>query len=150
MVDAGDRREVAHEVIIELVEQCRVDRGGCCCHEQRIAVSGRTRGRLGADIVAGANPVFNHERLAEPLQQPLADQARREVDRPAGRDGDDDAHGPRRKSLRAGDARSKGQGGSAGCEMQEFATGIFHHDDTSLFQLNENSRASEFMKFRAV
>ena len=39
----------------------------------------------------------------------------------------------------AGDVRSKGQGGGAGREMQEFATGIFDHDDTSLYQLNEKS-----------
>jgi hypothetical protein len=40
--------------------------------------------RLCADIAAGTGPVLDDELLTEPLRQPLADQARRDVGR-AGR-----------------------------------------------------------------
>jgi hypothetical protein len=50
--------------------------------------------RLGGDIAAGAGPVLDDERLAEPLRQPLTDQARENVVRPAGGKPDDDANRP--------------------------------------------------------
>ncbi len=88
------------KVVAELLEERRVDGGSRSCHQQRVAVGGRTRDRLGADVVSGAGPVLDHERLTEAFRQPLADQARPEVDRSARGDGHDDAHGPRRIGLR--------------------------------------------------
>ena len=53
--------------------------------EKRIAVRGRTHDRLGADIGAAARPVLDDEWLAKPLRQPLAHQARDDVERAARR-----------------------------------------------------------------
>jgi hypothetical protein len=50
--------------------------------------------RLGGDIAAGARPVLDDEWLAEPLRQPLTDQTREDVVRPASGKADDDAHRP--------------------------------------------------------
>ena len=96
--------------------------------EQRVAVGGRAHDRLGADIAAGARPVLDDELLAEPLRQPLADQARDDVVRAAGGKADDDAHRPRRIGLRPCDARDGRQRGGARCQMQKFTTGKFHDD----------------------
>src|SRR5262249_40902840 len=56
-------------------------------HEQRVAVGGSARDRLQCEIAAGARPVVDDHRLAEPLRQRLADQARDDVGRAAGGDG---------------------------------------------------------------
>ena len=53
--------------------------------QERVAVGRGFRDHLGADIAAGSGPVLDKELLAEPLRQILADQARRDVGRPAGR-----------------------------------------------------------------
>ena len=82
--DARDRRDVADEIEIELVVERRVDRVGRTDQEERIAVRRRTHDRLGGDIAAGARPVLDDELLAEPLRQPLTDQARDDVGRAAG------------------------------------------------------------------
>src|SRR5262249_36898399 len=48
-------------------------------------VGGRAHDRLGGDIAAAPRPVFDDERLAEPLRQPLAHRARGDVEStPAG------------------------------------------------------------------
>ena len=65
--DAGDRREIADQVEIELVVECRIGGVAGPDHEQRVAVRGRLCGRLGADIGAAARPVLDHELLAEPF-----------------------------------------------------------------------------------
>ena len=49
---------------------------------------------LGRDIGAPTRPVFDDEWLAEPIRQPLTDQARENVGRAAGSHADDDAHRP--------------------------------------------------------
>ena len=77
--DARDRRDVADEIEIELVVERRVDRVRRSDKEERVAVRRRPHDRLGADIGAGARPVLDDEWLAEPLRQPLADQARDDV-----------------------------------------------------------------------
>ena len=53
-------------------------------HEERVAIGGSTRDRLQCEIAAGARPVVNDHRLAEPLRQRMADQARDDVGRGAG------------------------------------------------------------------
>ena len=75
-----DRRDVADEIEIEIVVERRVDRDRSGDQEERIAVRGRAHDRLGADIAAGARPVLDDEWLAEPLRQPLAHQARDDVE----------------------------------------------------------------------
>jgi len=98
--NAGDRRNVADEIEIELIVERRVARVEATGHEQRIAVCGRVHDRLGADIAAAARPVLDDEWLAEPLRQPLTDQAREDVGRAGGRDRHDQTHRPRRVGLR--------------------------------------------------
>ena len=93
--------------------------------QQRVAVRRRAHDRLGADIAAGARPVLDDEWLAEPLRQPLADQARDDVGAAAGGKADDDAHRPRRIGLRPRDARDGRQRGSARCQMQKSTAGKF-------------------------
>src|SRR5215467_12366430 len=63
--NAGDRRDVANEIEIELVVQRRVDRVVAPGHEQRIAVRRCARDRLGADIGAATRPVVDNKLLAE-------------------------------------------------------------------------------------
>ena len=92
--DARDRRDVADEIEIELVVERRVDRVRRSDQEERVAVRRRAHDRLGADIAAGARPVLDDELLAEPLRQPLTDQARDDVGRAAG--------GQSRRSMRTG------------------------------------------------
>src|SRR5262249_26474181 len=64
--------------------------------------------------------------LAQPLRQPLTYQARKDVDRAASREADDDAHRPARIGLRPSDARKGRQRGSTRGQIKEFATGRFH------------------------
>ena len=63
-------------------------------------------------IGGGARPVLDHERLAEPLRQPLTDHARRDVGAAGRRKTDDEAHWPRRIGLCASAA---GKGRKRGC-----------------------------------
>jgi len=89
--DIGDRREVGDEIVIELLIKRIVDGVDGVRHEQRMAVRGRPRRHLGADVVAAAGPVLDHEGLPEPLGQPLRNEARDEVGAAAGRGRDQDA-----------------------------------------------------------
>ncbi len=47
--------------------------------EQRVAVGRRAHDRFGADIAAGARPVFDDDRLPQPLLQLGADQPHQDV-----------------------------------------------------------------------
>jgi hypothetical protein len=58
----------------------------------------------------------------------LRNQACDDVGRPAGGKADNDAHRPRRISLREGEARRGRERGSARSQMQEFAAGKFHFE----------------------
>src|SRR5258708_407076 len=66
--DGCDRRDVAHEIEIELVVERRVDRVSRACQEQRVAVRRRLHDCLGGDIGGSARPVLDHEWLAEALR----------------------------------------------------------------------------------
>src|SRR5262245_20614152 len=126
--NAGDRCNVADEIEVELVIERRV--GRACVgpdHEQRVAVRRRAHDRLGADIATRARPVLDHEWLAKPLRQPLTHQTGDDVGRSAWGEWGDDAHRPRRISLRPRDARQSRQRGGARGQMQEFAAGKFHN-----------------------
>ena len=122
-VIARDRRDVADEIEIELVVERRVDRVRRSDQKERIAVRGRAHDRLGADIAAGTRPVVDDELLAEPLRQPLTDQARDDVGRAAGGIANNDAHRPRRIGLRPCEARHGRQRGSARGQMQKLYGG---------------------------
>jgi hypothetical protein len=82
-------------------------------HEERIAVRRRPHDHFGADIAAGARPVLDDELLAEPLRQPLPDQARQNVGRAAGGEADNQVHRMPRigvRSRRPADSRKRGCG----------------------------------------
>src|SRR5262245_15338587 len=97
--NACDWCDVADEIEFEIAVQCRVPRVYRSDQEQRIAVGRRTYDRLGADIAAGTRPALDDELLAEPLREPLADQASDDVGAAAGRKADDDAHRPGRIEI---------------------------------------------------
>src|SRR5262245_1578322 len=78
---ASDRRDVAYEIVVELVVECRIDRVPCANDEQRVAVGRGTHDRFGADIGAPARTVLNDEWLAQALRQRLTYQAREDVAR---------------------------------------------------------------------
>ena len=97
--DGCDRRDVADEIEIEFVVERRVDRVAATDQEQRVAVRRRSYDDFGADITAGTRPVLDDEWLAEPLRQPLTDQAREDVGRAARGKADNHVHRPRRIGL---------------------------------------------------
>ena len=65
--------DVADEIEIKFLVDCRADRIGGGAKEQRISVRRGTHDRLGADIAAGTRPVLDEELLTKPLRQPLPD-----------------------------------------------------------------------------
>ncbi len=115
--DARHRRGVADEVEIQMLIKRGIDRVRRHGQQQRVAIRRRLDDQLGADVGAGARPIFNDERLTELFRQPLADQPPDDVGRTSGRHGHDHAHRPRRISLRPRDARQCGQrhGADASC-----------------------------------
>ena len=62
--DARDRRDVAGEIVVERVVQCRVDRVEATDQEQCVAVSGRAHDRFGGDVAASARPIFDDKLLS--------------------------------------------------------------------------------------
>jgi hypothetical protein len=77
-------------------------------------------------ILVPAPGRLDDELLAEPLREPLADQATKDVDGATGGRCDNDTHRPRRVGLRPSDARNYRQRGSGGGQMQKISTGKFH------------------------
>src|SRR5262245_15084479 len=80
-INASDWRDIADEIVVELVVECRIDRVETTDQQKRVAVCGRAHDGLGADIAAATRPVVDNKLLSEPLRQPLSDQAREDVDR---------------------------------------------------------------------
>src|SRR5262249_15648177 len=68
-----------------------------------------------------ARPVLDHDRLPEPLGEPLRDQARGDVGGAAGGKPDQQAYLTARISLRPRDARDRRQRDSPGGQMQKLA-----------------------------
>jgi hypothetical protein len=85
-----------------------------------------THDRLGADVAAATRPVVDNKLLAEPLRQPLSDQACPDVEATTGREANDNAHRPRWIGLRPRDARQSRQRGRARGEAQKLSAGKFH------------------------
>src|SRR5262249_31270752 len=118
--------DVVHEIEMELVVKCRVDRAGRARQQDRVAVRGRAYDRLGSDMAAGTRPILDHERLAEPLRQPMPHQAGEDVIGAAGSKADDDAHRSRWIGLRPRDPPTGRDRGSAHCQTQELAARKTH------------------------
>ena len=118
--DAGDRRKILHRVVRTVLDQALIDGMGLAgAEDQRVAVGLGTRHRVGADDARSAGAVLDHDRLPQLGCRLLRDQARHDVDRPAGRVGHDDGDGAARKTLRAsgqGEAKhgKPGERGAAG------------------------------------
>src|SRR4051812_29677279 len=98
---------------------CRTD------HKECVAIGGCLHNCLSADIVATAPAVLNDEWLAEPLRQPLPNQARKDIARAPGRIRHDQTHGPRRVGLRRSEAHGRKRG-SACRQTKKSSTGKFH------------------------
>src|SRR5262245_14256034 len=143
-IDAGDRNGVANEIEFEIVVQGRVDRATRTDYEQRVAVRWRTHDRLGADIAARSRAVVNDELLAQPLRQPLTNDAPDDVDLATGLERHDQPHKLNRIGLRLCDSRHHRQRGSARYQMQEISAGKFHFDPPSLsvYSITSSARAS--------
>src|SRR5262245_40506641 len=124
--DHPEHCNVADEIEIELIIQCRVDRGGRIKTEQRMAVGRRTHDGFGGNIACCAGPILDHEWLAELLCERLSYQADEDVSAPTGGIAYDPAYGSRWISLRPSKARRHRQRGSAGGQLQKFAAGKFH------------------------
>jgi hypothetical protein len=77
--------------------------------------------RLGSDVAAGARPVFSDEWVAEPLRQPLTDQAREDVVRAAAGKADDHANWLRRIGFCPCHARSGWKRDCTRRHMEELA-----------------------------
>ena len=90
--DARDRRGVADEIERQLLVERGRDRVVGRDEQQRVAVRRRTDRGGGGDIAAGAGAVFHHELLAEMVRQPLAHDARHDIDRAAGGEADQPFH----------------------------------------------------------
>jgi hypothetical protein len=90
------------------------------------------------DVQAAAHaigPVLDDEWLAEPLCEPLSNQACDDVDPTAGSKANDDAHRLDRIGLRPGDTRYRGQRGSARGQMQKLSAGKFQFEPPPLVSL---------------
>jgi hypothetical protein len=70
------------------------------------------RHNLGREVAAGARAVLHHHLLAPALGELLANRAREDVARPAGREADDEAHrlGGKVGGLRAAEACDQRKG----------------------------------------
>src|SRR5215471_15312803 len=140
---ARDRFNITNEIEIKLGIERRVDSVRRRDEKECVAVGGRPYDRLRADIAAGARPVLDHELLAEPLRQPLTDQAGDNVDRSASGKADDDADRPRGIGLRPRDPRHGRERGSTRCQMQKISAGKFQLDlPPSHHSITSSARAS--------
>ncbi len=125
-VDARDRRDILDKIVTEPLVERGVDQIVGADGEQRVAIRQRPHDGLSCDIAAGTGPVVDDELLAEPLREPLSDDACDDVDRLAGGKSDDHAHRPRRVALRPGNARHGRERSSARDQRQKLSAGKLH------------------------
>src|SRR5262249_61211662 len=78
--NAGDRRDVADEIEVELVIERRVTSVRRGREKERMPVWSRTDDRLGGDIAVRSGPVLDDKWLAEPLREALTDKTTCDVD----------------------------------------------------------------------
>ena len=124
--DPRGGRDVAHEIVAEIVVEGRIDGRRHTDEKQRVAVGGRVDDDLGRDIGGGTRPVLDNELLAGPLRKPVPHQARDDVIAAGRGEPDDPAHRSDRIALGPGDARQRRKRRSARGETQEFPAGRFH------------------------
>src|SRR5262249_51797227 len=132
--DAGNWRDVADEIVIELVVECGVDRVQGSRQEERVAVGRGAHDRLGGNIAARAWSILDDERLTEPLRQALAHQASDDVSRSTRRKTDNDVDWSCRIGLGPGEMRYGRERGSAGGQMQKITARKFHFEPPSRFR----------------
>src|SRR5262245_7632883 len=121
-----NRSDVANETEFEIVIERRVPRIGRRGEEQRVTVGRCPHECLRGNVAARTRPVLDEELLAEPLRQPLADEARVCVVDPARRKAGDDPHRTRRVALRGGKTRRRPHRGGGRGEMQKVSAWECH------------------------
>jgi hypothetical protein len=77
--DERGERQVFCRIVGQRFVERRVDGERRHRHHDRVAVRRRFRDEVCGDDRAGARPILDHESLAEPLLQPLREQARQRV-----------------------------------------------------------------------
>jgi hypothetical protein len=101
--DEGERHEVDGWIIRKLLVQAGVDcHDGSRRHENSVSVGRRARDRDRSRHATAAWTVLDYERLAEPLLQPLSQQARQKFSAAAGGEGHDERDGACGIALRPG------------------------------------------------
>src|SRR5262249_3252240 len=124
--DHADHCNVADEIEIELVVQCRVDCGSGVKPEKHMAVSWRAYHCLGGNIAGRACQVLDYDWLSELLRERLSHQADEDVGASTGWIAHHPAYGSRWIDLRPSRAgRSRQHGGARG-QMQEVAAWKLH------------------------
>src|ERR1700744_3713249 len=76
---ARNRRNVADEIVVEILVDRSVPRIDRSEIEQRVTIGGSMRDHSGGDIGRGAGPVAAPARRPEPFRQPLRNQPRQDV-----------------------------------------------------------------------
>ena len=125
LVDTRHRNDVARNRDGAFLIERHVDGVRSGDKEERVPVGRRTRDGLQRQIAAGARPVVDDDRLAQPLRHRLANEARNDIGCAASGDKNDQADGPRWVGLRRCHERETRERGSARGQTQEFATGSF-------------------------
>ncbi len=129
--DAGDGRDVAQEIEVELRKQRRVDGIGRRDQQQRVAVRRRVDDGFRREIGGSAGPALDHHGLTELLLQPLGGEARRDVGRSAGRVADDEPDGACRICLCTGTAHERREGERCGGGRERGAACGLHEGSLS-------------------
>src|SRR5262249_15268176 len=123
--DTRDRRNIVHEIEIEIVVQRRTNQIACGDQKERIAVGGSTYDRLCTDVGACSRPVLDDKWLAESLRQPLSDQAREDVGRIASGTRYNNAHSSGGIRLRPSNMRDPGSTAAPAARCSKFRRGSF-------------------------
>ena len=118
----GHRLEVLGEAVRQVLVERRVDGVRAGDHEQRVAVRRRVRRDIGADVGAGARPVFDHDLRAEAFRQPVAERAGQRVRAAARRERQDEAH----RLVRIAGERRHGRQQTAGNAVQPHSIAELH------------------------
>jgi hypothetical protein len=129
MGNGRDWCDIADEVEVELVVECRIDGGFRAEQVKRIAVGGGTRDGLSADVAAGTRPILDDKLLAEAFGKPWTNQAHDDLTRATGGKTHNDADRPRWIGLRPRDPRHGRKSGCTRCQMQKSTPGNFHRSD---------------------
>jgi hypothetical protein len=108
-VDGGNGRDIAQEVVIELLIKRGVNGIRRGDDEERVAIGGGVGDIGGRQIAARAGAIFHHDRLTELLRQRLREDAGDDVGPAAGRKADDDVDGPRRIGVGEGGLDQRGK-----------------------------------------